>query len=114
MFSLGCIIFELFARVLLLFQETPANHGDDCQRYASKVARGYRPKKPDAFPDAVWSVVRQCWAQDPRERPSITAVTAQLLEIKKAWAAEGGEGGGGKGGSGAVESAKQGCGCVIS
>jgi len=56
MFSLGCIIYELFARVLLLFQETPANHGDDCQRYASKVARGYRPKKPDAFPDAVWSL----------------------------------------------------------
>jgi hypothetical protein len=106
-------MYELFARVMLLFQETPANHGDDCQRYAAKVAGGYRPMKPNAFPPEVWSVVEQCWAQDQSERPSITAVTEKLLSIKKAWELHGSVEGGKKGGRAAGEGVTQGCGCVI-
>ena len=38
----GCIMYELFSRSMLLFNETPATSADDAERYAAKVAYGYR------------------------------------------------------------------------
>lgn len=41
------------------------------------IERGERLEQPDDCPEEVFSVMRDCWAYDPQERPSF----AQLVEI---------------------------------
>lgn len=41
-FSLGVMLYELFSRSLVIYTHTPANCAEDCERYAGKVAQGYR------------------------------------------------------------------------
>ena len=102
---------------MLLFQETPANHPEDCQRYAQKVAGGYRPAKPFSVPMPVWDVVQRCWSQDPKVRPSMEEVLLELLAIEQSGELEGGSK---KGRGGTVSSmgrqevgARQGCACCV-
>jgi hypothetical protein len=80
-FAFGCMLYELVARVLLLFTETAANSPDDCQAYAAKVAEGYRPKRPKTFPADVWEVVEACWAQQPGMRPTSEQLVERLRQI---------------------------------
>ena len=80
-YAFGCILYELVARVLLLFTETPANSAEDCEAYAGKIAQGYRPKKPNACPDDIWQLVQSCWAQQPDARPTAAMVRTQVEQL---------------------------------
>ncbi len=81
-FALGVIIFELVSRTLLLFSETPAKSPADAERYAARVAGGYRPSRPRSLSDnALWALIQDCWAQDPAARPSAAAVAFRLQQL---------------------------------
>jgi serine/threonine protein kinase len=91
-FSFGVIAYELFTRTMLVFSQFP-NHVVDLQapeRYAKKVAGGYRPVRTSAISDDVWALIGRCWAQDPVERPSMASVVTTLEELLAKCKAAGG------------------------
>lgn len=53
---------------------------DEIERYASRVARGYRPVVPTEWPEAIQNLIQSCWAQDPKNRPSMSEVVIQLTK----------------------------------
>eukprot|EP00775_Hariotina_reticulata_P006929 gene6929-7147_t len=77
-FSFGVLLYELTARCLLVFTELPTHTTDPSEpdRYAAKVAQGYRPSRPKKMPQELWDLVAACWQQDPIQRPHITEVGA--------------------------------------
>lgn len=86
-FSLGVILYELFSRTLLIYTHTPANDASDCERYAARVAEGYRPKRPKSIPDEVWRIIEACWQQEPTDRPAASDVLRQLQQLLQQTAA---------------------------
>jgi serine/threonine protein kinase len=84
-FSFGVIAYELFTRTLLVFTQI-ATHVVDLEapeRYAKKVANGYRPPRALCIDDETWALISRCWAQDPVERPSMASVVATLEKMKE-------------------------------
>ncbi len=79
-FSLGVILYQLLARSLLLFTHTRAKSAADVERYAEKVSRGYRPKRPSKMPEHLYAIIEACWSHEPCDRPGITWVVQQLTE----------------------------------
>ncbi len=69
-----------------------------------QVCDGYRPPRPERLPDAVWSLVEECWHDDPVRRPPMDVVLQRLRELRDQEAAQPTDGGGAMGG----------CGCVVS
>ena len=59
-------------------------------RYARRVAGGYRPPRTEAFDDGVWALIEACWAQDPLDRPTAAEVVAILEALLEKCAAGGG------------------------
>ena len=56
---------------------------DDLQVYFQVIENGWRPKFPACIPFALSDVVRSCWAQDKRKRPSFIELRHQLVAILK-------------------------------
>jgi len=132
-FSLGVVLYELFARNLVMCTELDVNTTDPMapERYADRVAQGYRPKRPKKCPEPMWELITACWDADPVVRPHMSDVVDILEDylsvLQKpegkgkgtaaaaAAAAAADHGGGGGGASRAGESSSsQGCACVIS
>jgi len=79
-FSFGVVLYELMARTLVVFTELPTNSTDPTvpQRYAQKVADGYRPARPKSMPDTMWALITACWHRDPLLRPHMSEVVSVL------------------------------------
>eukprot|EP00842_Homolaphlyctis_polyrhiza_P001077 jgi/Hompol1/1970/HPOL_005805-RA len=46
-----------------------------------RIAGGRRPDLPPTIPESLWSLVEQCWNQDPAKRPSFDTIVSQLDAI---------------------------------
>jgi hypothetical protein len=53
--------------------------------FAAVVDRGLRPQRPSdptivaqGLDDSLWTLVEDCWTQDPKHRPDVTAVALRL------------------------------------
>ncbi|EGD72841.1 serine/threonine protein kinase [Salpingoeca rosetta] len=46
------------------------------------VKRGHHPEKPPNCRQEFYQVMKQCWNQDPEERPAFTDVVQELLSLK--------------------------------
>ncbi|KAI9199843.1 uncharacterized protein BJ171DRAFT_517180 [Polychytrium aggregatum] len=44
----------------------------------SQVCKGNRPNRIDGIPDDIWTLIEQCWHQEPQERPNFKAILAAL------------------------------------
>src|SRR6218665_297479 len=42
---------------------------------------GYRMPPPEGAPDAIYSLMQQCWQHEPRDRPKFNDVYKQLNQI---------------------------------
>ncbi len=76
MFSFAVIMYELFAKAMLVFTELPVGTTDPTapDRYADNVAGGYRPRKTSAIDPDIWQLINEAWDQEPLERPCMTEV----------------------------------------
>jgi len=132
--SLGVLLWEVLAgrtvaAVVLAATPAGADLGAVAELYAHRVARGFRPPIPPAWPELARSLVSACWAHAPEARPRAAAVAAALAGLaaapprlmhawQPAWAGglpSGGEapggGGGGGGGEGGGRAGGVGGGC---
>jgi hypothetical protein len=52
-----------------------------------KVIDGQRPERPEGawFTDVLWRTLEQCWAPQPKDRPTIEAVLECLTRVSKVW-----------------------------
>ncbi|GLC45133.1 hypothetical protein PLESTB_000431500 [Pleodorina starrii] len=95
-FSFGVVMYELFAHSLLLVShigvrrpELPHNvFFSRCEQYTEAVSRGFRPARLDSIPPPVWTLVTQCWDQDPAVRPPMAEVVQRLKAIAETNRAE--------------------------
>lgn len=83
-FAFGVVMYEVFSGILLrnLYIQD-RDRGSDYRRYATRVNSGWRPPLPVEWPQELVSLVSDCWAQSPRDRPSMLDVV-QRLEILQA------------------------------
>lgn len=78
-FSFGAIMYELLSRSLLALDEI--SKGEGAERYAERVASGYRPDAwASSIPKDLWAIIQSCWHSDPFQRPNMQGLLAQLDE----------------------------------
>ncbi|KAJ7824652.1 kinase-like domain-containing protein [Mycena leptocephala] len=44
-----------------------------------KVIRGHRPSRPEMISDSLWTLLEDCWAQDPDKRPTMAEIVQRLV-----------------------------------
>ncbi|KAJ7902435.1 kinase-like domain-containing protein [Mycena leptocephala] len=44
-----------------------------------KVIRGHRPSRPEMISDNLWTLLEDCWAQDPDKRPTMAEIVQRLV-----------------------------------
>lgn len=54
---------------------------DFCQR----INDGYRMEKPQYAPNSVYEIMKQCWANEPSDRPSFSELSDSLGEFISDW-----------------------------
>lgn len=77
-FSLGCIIFEVFSKAVTAAAVATTGAEDEFEQIASKVAQGYRRDMPKHWPQALKDLVALCWSQSPSDRPTAVELVAKL------------------------------------
>lgn len=77
-FSLGCVITDIMGKQLT--SSEVAYHGtiQEFQRYAMRVAYGYRRPMPGNWAPELRALVESCLAQRPADRPPAAEVAARL------------------------------------
>lgn len=86
-FGFGIFMYEVMARSLLAFTHVgtrPAGISQllaDSNAYAERVAKGYRPPRVHAVPEAAWELITSAWHDDPCERPPMDHVV-NVLKVR--------------------------------
>lgn len=77
-FSFGGILYEM------LVGKAPFS-GYSREEVENKLSKGERPPFPPEISDDLRNLIESCWSQDPRKRPSFSAVIDKMLEDKIAF-----------------------------
>lgn len=56
---------------------------EECQAYARRAARGFRPPIDSKFPTPVRDFLNACWAHNPADRPSMEGVVKMLHAVRE-------------------------------
>ena len=80
-YALGMVIHEVLSGQVPF---APFNH----YIVMRKVMEGERPERPEGvagawFTDDIWRILNWCWAAQPEDRPSITAVLECLDQVSR-------------------------------
>eukprot|EP00210_Caulerpa_lentillifera_P003494 g3334.t1 len=81
-FSFGIIMYEVLCKMLLLTFVCCRGVPEEVENYAQGIALGNRPVVPEDWPESFATLVRQCWAQDPADRPSMNTIVSQLIDLR--------------------------------
>eukprot|EP00210_Caulerpa_lentillifera_P003495 g3335.t1 len=81
-FSFGIIMYEVLCKMLLLTFVCCRGVPEEVENYAQGIALGNRPVVPEDWPESFATLVRQCWAQDPTDRPSMNTIVSQLIDLR--------------------------------
>lgn len=77
-FSLGCCMYELFAKKMTFTELSTNARAMDYRHVAAMTSRGYRRHIPSDWAPALKTLIVDCWKHDPEERPSAAEVAATL------------------------------------
>jgi len=76
--SFGVLLWEAYTRGFVPYDLLQSD-----EVVAAHVCGGGRLDQPAGCPDAVYGVMRACWAQRPQERPSFATLAAWLQGIAR-------------------------------
>ena len=76
--SFGVLLWEVYTRGFVPYDLLQSD-----EVVAAHVCGGGRLDQPAGCPDAVYGVMRACWAQRPQERPSFATLAAWLQGIAR-------------------------------
>lgn len=51
------------------------------ERFYKRISEGYRMEKPPLAPSCVYDIMLECWAQEPTERPSFSALVDRIGDM---------------------------------
>ncbi|KAI9031980.1 kinase-like domain-containing protein [Hyaloraphidium curvatum] len=74
--AFGMVMFELFGRGAIPFPGLPP------APIMLLITKGKTPNRPNGTPDAVWKLMKQCWATDPEGRPSFLELVEELEKLQ--------------------------------
>lgn len=81
-FSFGVLMYNLCYRVIPALMIMSNGETEDMVEYAKRVADGFRqPLNDDKVPAEINSIIRDCWSQNPVDRPSANKVVERLREF---------------------------------
>eukprot|EP00798_Chlamydomonas_sp_ICE-L_P025797 gene25797-11470_t len=86
-FSFATIMYEIFTCQLINPAATDEEGGGwhltvkGLERYAQRVAQGYREPLPSNWSPALSELMQKCWHHDPDQRPSMRSVLKSLTEL---------------------------------
>ena len=75
-YSFAFVIWELLSR------EVPYKQHKQAYIINGVCNDGLRPPEPKDCPKALWQLIRQCWAEDPADRPAFPTIVATLQRLK--------------------------------
>jgi len=55
----------------------------DGRKIVDLLQQGYRMPKPTHVDDPLYKIMRMCWQEDPRDRPTFENLTIELKEMEK-------------------------------
>ncbi len=73
-FSFGLILYEIFSG-------RPAFEGMMPLQIVNALDKNIRPSIPEDLPVAVQELIANCWAHDPKQRPTFKEVVALLANL---------------------------------
>lgn len=82
-FTIASDVWSYGVVLLELFTDGARPYGDDVDNPAviKLVLGGGRAKKPHACPAAAYSLMLDCWAQEPHDRPSFSDLSSRLASL---------------------------------
>ncbi|KAL4421519.1 hypothetical protein ABPG75_010810 [Micractinium tetrahymenae] len=81
-FSFGVILYELLHRRMIVAELMHLGDAEAARNHAFSVAAGYRMPISRDLPEVLQGIVAACWADKPKDRPSMAAVAAQLRALE--------------------------------
>lgn len=82
-FSLGIILLEILTGRLLSDTVLPSRTWEQAEKYAYRVAKGFRLGMPKTMPRKLAKLIEACLAQDPMERPTASKVVQVLSSCQQ-------------------------------
>lgn len=81
-FSFAIVIFELFHKSTMFSIVSNAGSARDVELHALRVMGGYRPPLPATWPTDIKSLIEDCWADVPAQRPSMKEISSRLQDMQ--------------------------------
>lgn len=75
MWSFGITLWELFS-----YGEVPYR-GMSNKEVSEQVIAGYRLEMPPGCPPEIWNLMKICWAENPKERPTFSEINEKLEKL---------------------------------
>lgn len=76
--SYAVLLWEIYSLAARPYPGVPNADIADC------IRSGRRLKQPNLCPDAIYAMLLECWAAEPKERPSFATITNHLYSTIKA------------------------------
>ncbi|GFR18626.1 vascular endothelial growth factor receptor 3 [Trichonephila clavata] len=71
--SFGILLWELFT-----LGSNPYPGVEINEEFFKKLKNGYRMEKPEFTPEKIYQLMKNCWLDDPNERPDFTGLAEQI------------------------------------
>jgi len=75
--AFGMLVYQVYSGV------SPFHEHSEAQ-LPFRLQEGDRPERPASCPNDIWEIAVACWAQEPRARPSMSAVLKRLGDVGRA------------------------------
>ena len=82
-YGLKADVYSFAITVVEMFSCEDPHLGVDLATHIQNAISNIRPPRPDGMPEVIWKLVRQCWEQDPEDRPAFDDISSALEEFSR-------------------------------
>ena len=82
-YGLKADVYSFAITVVEMFSCKDPHLGVDVATHIQNVISKIRPPRPEGMPEVIWKLVRQCWEQDPEDRPTFGEISSAVEEFSR-------------------------------